>query len=505
MSDRKSAVNLNEISQNLAKISQIVSGINISANTFLKMGKATPENLRAYRFHNGRFEFPKLLILLFLFLPLSIYEISRQVFRTIAFKERKPDFLDTANMNYDSLFVSHFTPAATDAEDLYFGSLPSSNQSVIGNSAVFILNHTRMNTVDLYKLLKSRKNSAHFINSKSVPVRDLLGIVNNQFVVGFQMVRKAILPNSHTIGLRILLIHAAIKQFSKPTIAAIVFVENLEAVVANVNPKRLIITFEGHSFELLALKMIHNKFPNVRVMLYQFAPLVRTQFSFFETLKELHQFDLVFTTGRTTQKYILENARLSKNQVVILGSPKALASNSNMNFEWKRLPRELVCLFAAEASEQDTYGMLDLALKCSRALPNTMFILRLHPAYLFEKAELVKTIKGFPANLRLSDRSLEEDLRVASFCVYRSTAVVIQGLIQGVRPIHYSSFTENELDPLAITSLWHVSVTNASQLVSYFDSIEVRKLSTLSPSLDEMTSAYNDYFQPLSVNAIVNS
>ena len=97
----------------------------------------------------------------------------------------------------------------------------------------------------------------------------------------------------------------------------------------------------------------------------------------------------------------------------------------------------------------------------------------------------------------LSRNSLVEDLQLSGFCVYRSSAVAIQGLAEGVRPIHFSSTNGDGLDPLAITALKHETITKASQLISYLKSIDEGGKSTLIPSLAEMRKAYDDYFQPL--------
>ena len=482
-----------------------MSGVDLSANTFLRMGKATPENLDQYCYHNGRFRLLKLLFLLLLFLPNSLFEVTFQIIRIFALKEKKPNMPNTTKISYESIFVSHHTLAATNKEDLYFGLLPVLSQSILGKSAVFMINHTKIGTLELHKLLKFRKDADHFVSSKTLPIGELLRIVYQQFVVGIQMVSKAILIKNASLDFRTLLLHAAIKQLSKPTLASIILVRNIEKIVANLKPKRILITFEGHSFELLTLKMIHNRYPNVRVMLYQFAPLVKTQYGFFETLTELRKSDIVFTTGKTTRDYVLRNSSLLENQVVILGSPKTLPLTLGIKLKQHNLSTGITCLFAAEASKEDTHTMLELALHCSRALPNKKFILRLHPAYHFDGADMLKAEKNFPYNLCFSRNNLEDDLRIASFCVYRSTAVAIQGLAEGVRPIHYSSFSDNELDPLAVTSLWHKNITNAGQLISYLDSVVESEISGLEPSLDQMMAAYRDYFQPINEQAIVHS
>lgn len=90
-----------------------------------------------------------------------------------------------------------------------------------------------------------------------------------------------------------------------------------------------------------------------------------------------------------------------------------------------------------------------------------------------------------------------EDLQLSGFCVYRSSAVAIQGLAEGVRPIHFSSTNGDGLDPLAITALKHETITEASQLISYLKSIDEGGKSALIPSLAEMRNAYDDYFHPL--------
>lgn len=494
---KRQELNIALLAKDLSLISEKYANWNIVGNTFLKIGKPTTENLRPYILHNGRFKLVKLLISLTLFIPLLVGNALREIARAIYFKSEN-SLLKKESNSSDFLFLSHYTQAPQNhLEDNYFGSIPFQLNSTKKRSAIFLLNHTRRKGSAISAEFDEGGPVNYYVNPKAIKLQELIVYFKGQFPGTLHLLMGAIGRSQLDLRQRLLAVDASIKQFSRPTFAAIILIANLERVLKQIEPKHVILTFEGHSFEVLALRMIHKKFPGIKVSLFQYAPIVKDQFGLIGALRELGSSDMVLTTGPAVKNYFEKEVHEIASQIRILGSPKALKVIESEEYKFNSSTKNSVCLFAPEASREAFDEMLHLASACSLALTEKKFILRLHPAFHFDKKKMFLTVSKFPSNLTLSNNTLEEDLLSSGFCVYRSTAVAIQGLIYGVRPIHFSSISGDGLDPLAITSLEHERLSQELELISYLKWAGTTKASSVAPSLAELRSAYKDYFYPL--------
>jgi len=97
----------------------------------------------------------------------------------------------------------------------------------------------------------------------------------------------------------------------------------------------------------------------------------------------------------------------------------------------------------------------------------------------------------------LSENPLEADLSLASFCVYRSSALGIQCLPYGVIPVHFSHLANGDLDPLALTSLSHPQINSSKELVNFLQKFSTGVKSENTPNLRVYRSIFNGYFQKI--------
>ena len=497
MASSKTGIDVHQLAKDLAFISSKYNNTNILGNTFLKLGKPTSENLLPYLRHNENKNLLKISIFFLSFLPRLFVHLAREIARAIHFRnENSLPFGEL--ISSDFLFVSHYTHPTVDySKDSYFGIIPYELNSTASKASIFLLNHTKEKANFILQKFDRSSRVPHYVNPKALGMRDLAWAIRNQIPASAKMLIGSIFDKELNLRQKLLLVDASIAQFSRSTFAAIILVKNLEQVLLRVQPRNLVLTFEGHSFEVLALKLIRDKFPDVRVILYQYAPIVKDQFGIFGTLKALSPPDIVLVTGATVKDYFIKRAPSIEGRIEIVGSPKQQEGRENAITEINSIDKFSVCLFAPEASKEAFDEMLQIALICSKALKSRKFIIRVHPASHFDKNVITDIQQAFNSNLSFSKSLLEEDLKRSGFCVYRSSAVAIQGLVEGVRPIHFSFKNTDGLDPLAITELKHESMTHASQLVSYFKRIDENDQLTLFPSLAEMRNAYDQYFQPL--------
>ena len=133
------------------------------------------------------------------------------------------------------------------------------------------------------------------------------------------------------------------------------------------------------------------------------------------------------------------------NNISILGSIK----NPNNKIVIDFTSRAGACLFAPEGVIDEVL-MARFALKAANLMPKQLFVIRLHP--VLSKAKVTKMIQNLgdiPKNFQLSEHTLSHDLERSNWVCYRGSTVVIQAILEGLRPI-FLNLSENikDNDPL---------------------------------------------------------
>jgi hypothetical protein len=102
--------------------------------------------------------------------------------------------------------------------------------------------------------------------------------------------------------------------------------------------------------------------------------------------------------------------------------------------------------------------------------PTIEFKLRVHPA--INDGELRKSLKRLGAEETLiSNKTLLQDLSSTTYCIYRSSAVAIEGLALGVTPLYFDQSRSQGLNPLFFANLHLPVFGTAGELASFFDDI----------------------------------
>ena len=89
-------------------------------------------------------------------------------------------------------------------------------------------------------------------------------------------------------------------------------------LLKELNPKLIIIPFEGHAWERLIMNLVKENFKKIKICSYQFSVTTKFQHAIFRPLKNNYNPDVIFTTG----KVISKNFMKYKCPVKVLGSNK---------------------------------------------------------------------------------------------------------------------------------------------------------------------------------------
>lgn len=429
-------------------------------------------------------------IFLYLAIPLIHHLFHLRSFRT--FNQKK--FCKTK-----FIFLSHFIgqDLAT-SKDLYFGNLPDTVERAPYQNIILYLNHiknTSSKRSSISKLLDPM--CTKLILPKTTSTEEFL---NNYFenIRNFFTVISALAhKNQREKGERIMITELALLQLSMESFMQATLLKNLLRVVKKTSAKNLMLTYEGHSYEIYILSQLQSFSLQLNVAVYQFAPIVPAQYSFFRNLDYLGGDIKVYVSGPLIKTIIAEKTQLSQNQVIVLGSGK------NQKNSQEPIPKKHIkILLAAEGSKVSLSTFIDLAHDLALDHPDIFFIVRAHPASNKYKSNLFAKIGKKTTNLNLSDNTLEQDLQQASYCIYRSSSVGLEGLAYGVRPIHFFSGASSGLDPIELIDLPHPQYNTAWALKQEIINILENHKELGEKQRAEYLKLFSEYYAPLSAEVL---
>ncbi len=465
--DYKAALNL---IANLTDLSVFKSDLD---NPLLNLGKPTIENVSRVsklKVRKGKFGiFNNLLIYLpYLGIQLIcnlIHHIKHLPQLRIQSKPRKYS---------DYLFISHYVGQQINEEngDSFFGYVPTLLSNVNKQSTIIYINHKK-------RAKKLYGNSENVLLPKTCYTK-------NRLFITFEAIGKSLFYFKRALRISFSDINKANQLFLlsrlQVNIASFhnqILLLNLKTFILKIEPKRIVLTLEGHPYEsFIALNIYHN-YPEMKVILWQLAPVVPKQHGFLETIENLPSSCGVAVTGESIKKYIEQNT-FKKRKIVVTGSPKfneMLISNKNGD----------AILLAPEGSIEAVNEFISLISILCRNFPEREIILRLHPAVKeFYRKDFTAKFSDFK-NFDLSKNTLHEDLLRSEYCVFRSSSVSIEGLKYDIKPIHYSKLTHGELNPLALHQQWNFEAQSA---------IEVIKIIESNPRTDQifLQETYDSYY-----------
>ena len=256
---------------------------------------------------------------------------------------------------------------------------------------------------------------------------------------------------------RAYLARAARSQLSSGSITTNQLAINLCLRIKKLSSRKVLIPYEGHALEIALMRQIQEELPKVQIILFQHAPIVPSQLSFFDGLQLLRERDNLVVTGQIVEKIVLQNRPELKNHIRVLGSNKNIKLPTKVDSKHKR---KLSALITPEASAEATRDMYESLKVAGPKMNLDTLTLRMHPRY---EGKQFLTIGAFSeGKFRISDSELLDDLDQHSICLYRSSTTVFQAISVGLIPIYCSRVPSALLDPLQL-----VKFTLSKEIVNW--------------------------------------
>ncbi len=414
--------------------------------------------------------------------------------------------LKSSNQNFfeniDTIFVSHYTHEGISEldQDFYFGDLPKSTKIKSTQNLVLFFNHTR----DQSMQPSSGDTDVNFkpmkiLLPKTTNNKTFIRIYFKQMKLFYRIFLKANSNSKKSVMQKIFLYELALQQLNQSAFIQQSLVHNILEICKKSEPRKIMLTFEGHSYETFLARKIDRYFVNMEIGVYQFSALVPAQNSFFKNLELLPRKTVIYVSGENPAKQIISLTSLDKNRIQILGSHK----NSGKSFSMESKSNNINVLLAPEGSASSLTEFVALLRHCIESLPDVNFVLRPHPASFSYVQKILDKSLGSHLNKFLSKNTLENDLKAAHICIYKSSVVGIQGLQYGVLPIHFSNLDSGAIDPISVSDLPHPRVNSLKKLINELEIYHQKTGKQKIHLSKNLNKAFKKYFNPISTKIVI--
>jgi hypothetical protein len=466
---------------------------------FFNIGKNVPENLRQYkRMQNqkDRFFLQKYLFYYPFRLVLSVF---RAPIHHIYWLNDYKEFHSQLPKFCNRIFISHFTGKVADLNESgrYFAELmPKRISKKDKKNLILLINHTRK-LPKRDKKIKSRNNSIYIILPKTTNTKLVCKIYKKQIRNFFYILSELRKQNKISKADRVYLYELAIQQLSQSSLSQQFLFANLSYALKTGNLEELNLTYEGHSFETYIARKVDKLFRHIQINVYQFAPVVPSQISFYRNLERLPRRTKIYVTGKSIQRDIVQLTRISADNIHVRGSGK---NKENVDIAELKKHQKFTILFAPEGLQDSFLEFVNLAGVCAKQLPNCRIVVRAHPDSLENDNRLLRNNLLMNSNALFSNASLKKDLSDSKICIYRSSSVGLQGLQYGVIPIHFSKLIDGSVDPIRIEDLRHLRCSESTSLISALKEYSMMSEIRFSKLQCGLPRVFEKYFERLSIN-----
>ena len=216
------------------------------------------------------------------------------------------------------------------------------------------------------------------------------------------------------------------------------------------SPRFILMPCEGNSHELLFLHRLKLFFPEIRVVMYQHAPIVIDQPGFYRVVANMRQTDILLLSSSHSEKLLrstLQNQTI-KCRVEVVGSSRAMSTNTlSIKREISRDDFTLNVLVALEGTECSVNELLGFLQFVHREEVPRYFRIRFHPDYL-PSSKAKKILNSLEVDYLVSSNNLVDDLLWADEVWLRTSSVADYALRLHVLPVHFNINPKIDLNPL---------------------------------------------------------
>lgn len=405
--------------------------------------------------------------------------------------------IESCPANADVLFISHLTTAAQAGnaeQDAYFGDLPRRLVDAGMKPVVALIDHSAGG-------IPARSWNAGGEAGRGVP-RILLSrrLGREAEIAGARQLRavaKDLLGGCDHAGLRRLAARQAGTGAARQVLR---IAEQVASLVARLQPRALVFTYEGHAWERLAMHRAREMRPALRCIAVHHAILAPMQHAMLRRYGPTFDPDVILAAGRPAGDWLRSAVSLADLPVDILGSPRV----TKQTHEVPAGGHGSCCLFLPEGLPGESLLLARAAHALGRQRPDLQCVIRLHPLMSREAlVALAPDLGSPPENVEWAppDRSIDADTAAARWAVYRGSSAILAALADGVEPVYFGAEDpELRIDPMRGRDGPNLVARNVDELASLLSPGDI------DPDTQSRGIAYaRDYYMPLDHDVLIRS
>ncbi len=460
-----------KLSETLFSLRERFSSIDILANPYFQLVKPTPENLKKYLriSKNDKMQFSLTLIS---FLPSLLQNFTVNLAHCFLYSSESRQLKHLKITKSEWLLISHFTEAAyQNQHDLFFHTISEKLSSRQLSNSTYLLNHSTQGYSKINSWLKQTKPNQTILNSRSVSLFSFFTIFLSQSKIALKLLWGALTQSETCINERTLLISGAKYQTHRETLVNIMLGKNVRNLAQKLKTRNVIFTFEGHAYELYLRRILCEKSLPRKFYFYQHAPVVPSQFGLIKMCSLMSEIDQVFASGHCTMSFLQKHLSSISSSVLVLGSPKYVSNNEgDHTYDLLESPKNQI-LLAPEGTKDSIFEFFALGKYLAERLPEENFRIRIHPAVKLSDLDVADYFDSISSNFSISANELTSDLSLSKVCLFRSSAVGVEGLAFGVIPIHWGFLNDVSLNPLYLCDKEYIGFTRLEEIYAFIRDI----------------------------------
>jgi len=361
----------------------------------------------------------------------------------------------------DVLLLSHLVSAQADPEstDFYYGSLPEELVLHGIRSLVVLQNQVPDQERNLRERLTRGGLTSRIVLPRQSSLRTESHMLHRARLTASALRRGA--AAGQTVFQRTVALEAARHATTGSTIASLRLHGAVKRLCARFRPRALIVLWEGHAWERMAFHAARSVDSNVRCIGYQHTILFPRAHALKRSLGRDYDPDVILTVGDVNRDILRVSPGLRGVRVVTYGSHRRAAA-----VERRAPDASTRCLVIPEGIEIECLTLFDFALTAAAHMPDTQFVLRMHPVLPFDwLARRHARFRDLPANVRVSDQAdIRADFAKCDWALYRGSSAAVHAVLAGMRPVYVKCPGELSIDPLFALEGWRQHVDTAEKL-----------------------------------------
>lgn len=388
----------------------------------------------------------------------------RQLYRAISRGNCYWHSIDKLGENIDCLFVSHVVNPSylKKTDDFYFATIPGELAELNYKVLVGYMNN-------LGSFEKKYKNQVAKSLYSKIYFTDTLTLAKEwEIRKKIRLESESLKKNAaitNDLLLKKIYKKASVEILGGEAQASLRVFEQVKKLVQSVNPKSIIIPYEGHAYERICFAAARSVNPRIICMSYQHTGIFRLSNAIRQTLAQEYNPDIILAPGNETKKELEKIPAFKSIRIEVLGSIRGSSNIEKRSTSFKK--KDHACLVMPEGIISECIQLFSFSLQCALLRPDIKFIWRLHPSITFKEIMLNnKSFAQLPNNIILSSNTLESDIEICNWVLYRGTTAIFKAISEGLRPFYLECPDELTIDPLYKLSTWRIRLNKSQEMIN---------------------------------------